>query len=187
MEFVQPIRDPKQIQAIKAILKGKSQRDYVLFVTGINTGLRISDLLNLTVGEVWQNGKPAEYIEIREQKTDKSKRFIFNKTSQKALKEYDYLSTAVSEAPLFPSRKGNKAISRVQAYRIINQAAEQAGMNEQIGTHTLRKTWAYHAYQAGVDLSLIQQVLNHSAPSVTLRYIGITQDDIDRVYESINL
>jgi len=184
MEFVQPIRDLKQIEAMKAILKSKSERDYLLFVLGINTGLRISDLLALTVGEVWQH-KPAEFIEIREKKTGKSKRFILNQSAAKALKETSYLKGADLKAPLFPSRKGG-AISRIQAYRVLNAAAELAGINE-IGTHTLRKTWAYHAYQAGTDLSLIQQVLNHSSPSVTLRYIGITQDDIDRVYKSINL
>ena len=61
------------------------------------------------------------------------------------------------------------------------------GVADPIGTHTLRKTFGYHAYQQGTDVTLLQKVFNHSAPSITLRYIGITQDDIDNVYLNLNL
>lgn len=83
---------------------------------------------------------------------------------------------------LFPSRKGGKAISRVQAYRILNDAARHIGITDAIGTHTLRKTFGYHAYQSGCDITRIQRLLNHSAPSITLSYIGITKDELDAVY-----
>ena len=75
---------------------------------------------------------------------------------------------------VFRSRKGGGPISRQQAYRIINAAARSVGIKDKIGTHTLRKTFGYHAYKAGVDITLLQSIFNHSAPSTTLRYIGIT-------------
>ena len=90
-------------------------------------------------------------------------------------------------SPLFPSRKGGQAISRVQAYRIINAAARTVGITDPIGTHTMRKTFGYHAYQTGIDISRIQKLLNHSSPSVSLAYIGITKDELDSVYINLNL
>ena len=79
------------------------------------------------------------------------------------------------------------ALKRQQAYKIINDAARAIGIKENIGTHTLRKTFGYHAYQAGVSLAVLQKLFNHSAPSVTLSYISITQDELDDVYLNLNL
>lgn len=188
MEYVQPIRDVKQITAIKKILKASNLRDYCLFTVGINSGLRISDLLSLAVNNVMENNKVKDRITIREQKTGKSKDFPLGDTSKKALGEYiSSLGEIEPERPLFASRKGDKAITRQQAYRILNDAARAVGITDQIGTHTMRKTFGYHAYLQGVDITRIQQLLNHSSPKVTLRYIGITQDQLDDVYLNLNL
>jgi site-specific recombinase XerD len=75
----------------------------------------------------------------------------------------------------------------VQTWKTLNKAAEAVGIRERVGTHTLRKTFAYHAYKQGQDITLIQKLLNHSAPSVTLGYIGITQDQMDDVYLTLNI
>jgi integrase len=179
MNTVQPIRKKSDIAKMKAALG--NPRDRLLFIFGINSALRISDILKLKVGDV--RGK--ESITLTEQKTRKTKRFIFNQAIKDAAKLIP--ADLTDDAPLFPSRKGDKAISRVQAYRLLNAAAERAGINVEIGTHTLRKTWAYFRYKAGVDLTLIQQALNHSSQRETLRYIGIVQDDLDNVYMEINL
>ena len=88
---------------------------------------------------------------------------------------------------LFPSQRGAKAITRIQAYRIISNACFEAGIEARIGTHTLRKTFGYHFYQKNKDIALLQSILNHSAPSVTLRYIGITQDIIDSKLKAFSL
>ena len=72
------------------------------------------------------------------------------------------------------------------AYRILNQAARQVGLSD-IGTHTLRKTFGYHFYQRTKDVALLQKVFNHSSPSITLRYIGIDQDVIDKAIEGFRL
>lgn len=185
MEYVQPIRDKKTLETMKKILRASNQRDYCLFILGINSGLRISDLLTLKVSDVCDSGKIKDRIVIREKKTNKLKDFPLGETSKKALKEY-----AVTLKPgqaLFASRKGYKPITRQQAYRILNDAARDIGIKEQIGTHSLRKTFGYHAFQSGVDITRIQKLLNHSSPSVTLAYIGITQDELDKVYMNLNL
>jgi len=190
MEFVQPIRDKKKIQQVKAILKGQSYRNYALFTLGVNSGLRVSDLLSLKVSHVLdEKGRIKDRITLREKKTGKVKDFPVGETAKKALKEYlGDTKNLDKEGFLFPSRKrGNGPISRVQAYRILNEAARLAGLEERIGTHTLRKTFGYHAYKMGLDLSVIQKLMNHSSPAVTLAYIGITQDDLDNVYMSLNL
>lgn len=179
MNVVEPIRSKRDIERMKKALHG---RDLLLFIFGINSSLRISDILALKVGDV--RGKQS--LTLKEIKTGKAKSFPLNQSIQKAVKQL-VPATAADDAPLFPSRKGNKAISRVQAYRILNAAAERAGLDIQIGTHTLRKTMALHAYESGVDIALLMNVLNHSSQRETLRYIGITQDKVNNVFESLNL
>lgn len=188
MEYVQPIRDKNQIKAMKKILKSTNMRDYFLFTLGINSGLRISDLLRLKISDVLnENGKAKDRISLREKKTGKSKDFPVSDTAKKSLLEYlnerDYKITE----HLFLSRKGNESINRQRAYKIINDAARAIGIKDRIGTHTMRKTFGYHAYQKGIDISILQKLFNHCAPCVTLAYIGITQDDMDNVYLNLNL
>jgi len=98
-----------------------------LFILGINSGLRISDLLTLKVSDVCDSkGKIKDRIVIREKKTNKLKDFPLGETSKKALKEY-VVSLNPAEA-LFASRKGYKPITRQQAYRILNDAARALTM-----------------------------------------------------------
>lgn len=178
---VQPIRSKRDIDKMKKALAGKP-RDLLLFIFGINSALRISDILKLKVGDV--RGK--ESISLKETKTRKSKRFHLNSSIKKAVAEL-IPPTADDNDWLFPSRKGDKAITRVQAYRILNTAADRAGLNIEMGTHTLRKTFAFHAYKNGTDLALLQTILNHSSQRETLVYLCIEQKQIDDVYIEINL
>ncbi|CVK21653.1 site-specific integrase [Sporomusa sphaeroides] len=191
MEFVQPIRDKRKIDNMKKILLSTNIRDYCLFTLGINSGLRISDLLFLKISDVLNNtGKIRERITIRERKTNKTKNFPIADIAQKAILEYLKTRTYQIDEPLFISRKKNKgirALQRDQAYKIINNAARAVGIREKIGTHTLRKTFGYHAFKKGITIEVIQKLFNHSASSITLRYIGITQDDLDQVYLDLNL
>jgi integrase len=182
MELVQPIRDKELIEKFKNELRNKGgNKNYLLFVIGINTGLRISDILNLKVSDV----KNKTHINIREQKTDKTKRFLINSQLRQ---EIDiYIDRMNEEQYLFYSRNGsNKPITRVQAYRILNDVAKDLGLVE-VGTHTLRKTFGYWHYQQYKDVAILQDIFNHSAPSVTLRYIGITDDIKDKTIEGFYL
>ena len=187
MEFVQPIRDLKKIETMKKLLKQQNLRDYCLFVVGINSGLRISDLLQLTIADVIEQGKVKERIRLREKKTNKFKDFPLSDKAKKAIKDYHSTRNYTENEPLFMSRKNKGFLLRQQAYKIINDVAKSVGIKERIGTHTLRKTFGYHAYNNGYDITLIQKLFNHSSPSVTLRYIGITQDEMDDVYLSLDL
>lgn len=187
MEFVQPIRDVKQIETIKKLLKLRSLRDYCLFVLGINSGLRISDLLKLKISDISDKGKIKDRIRLREKKTNKFKDFPLSNSTKSALKEYLKTREYNENEPLFISRKNKGFLMRQRAYWILNEAARSIGIKEKIGTHTLRKTFGYHAYKNGYDIEIIQKLFNHSSPSITLRYIGITQDNLDDVYLSLDL
>lgn len=140
MKIVQPIRDKNKIQEMKIELRKKGTRDYLLFVAGINTGLRISDIIKLKVADVVnENGTVKSHICIVEKKTGKRKRFKINDTLSREFAEYTK-NMDMSDY-LFNSRKGkNEPISRVQAYRILNEVATKIGL-EEIGTHTLRKSF----------------------------------------------
>jgi integrase len=185
---VEPIRDLEKIAEMKGALKGKGGRDELLFVMGINTALRIGDLLSLSVGDVLdEGGNIVLWLDLKEQKTGKTKRFPLNSAVKNALS--DYLSQrrcSDRSEPLFPSQKGG-ALSRSQAWRLLKHAAESIGL-ENIGTHSLRKTFGYQVYKkSGGDLGLVQKLMNHSTSKVTLSYIGINRDAMDDAYLSLNL
>lgn len=177
MNKVDPIRDLEKVKKMKSILKKQNFRDYILFELGINSGLRISDLLKLKVEDV----KNKSSIRLKEQKTGKNKKIKINHQLKKAINEY-IIDMDLAEY-LFQSRKGeNKPISRVQAYRVLKKAAKKLGI-EHLGTHTLRKTFGYHHYKQNKDVALLQRIFNHNSPTTTLEYIGISQEEIDNSYD----
>ncbi|MDR3595066.1 site-specific integrase [Clostridium sp.] len=181
MKIVQPIRDKAVIENFKSELLKNSYRDYMMFCIGINVGLRISDILKLKIYKV----KDKTHIIIKEQKTGKTKRFLIN---SKLREEIDkYINNMNDNEYLFQSRKGeNEPITRVQAYRILNTVADKLGV-EEVGTHTLRKTFGYWHYKQYKDVIILQDIFNHSAPSITLKYIGITDDIKDKTIENFYL
>jgi len=182
MNTVQPIRDKQTIEKIKNILKAGLYRDYLLFVTGINTGLRISDILNLKVSDV----KDKSHILIVEKKTNKPKRIVINPMLREALEIY--IADKSDNTYLFESRIGNnQPLQRIRAYHIINDVCKKVGILDQTGTHTLRKTFGYHHYQQHKDIAVLQDIFNHSAPSITLRYIGLTADIVDQTIMNFGL
>jgi len=181
MKFVEPIRDEENLEKMKRELLRRSYRDYMLFVVGINTGLRISDILGLRVLDV----RDCSHITIKEKKTGKQKKFLVNPYLRSEIDSYT--ANMADEDYLFRSRIGeNQPISRVQAYRILNETAAKLGIPE-IGTHTLRKSFGYHFYQRTKDIAILQKLFNHSSPSITLRYIGVNQDIMDDALEGFSL
>lgn len=197
MKTVHPIKDEKKIKLMKLILKENEDknlglRNLLLFTLGINTALRISDILPLTIDDVQdEKNRLRPAITVKEIKTGKLKQFPLNDSITDVMKEYLALrgrSGLDSDTSpfLFPSLKTKKALTRVQAYRILNGAAREVGL-EKIGTHTLRKTFGYHMYKRTGNLALVQKLLNHSSSGDTLRYIGIEQEDMDEAYLRLNL
>lgn len=152
----------------------------MLFVFGINTGLRIQDMLKLRVRDV-----KGDHIIMREMKTDKQKWLKINPTLKRELKRY----TADMDDYdfLFKSREGkNKPLTRDMAYKIFRKAAKEFGLVD-IGTHTCRKTFGYHMYQKYKDITLVQKIFNHSSPDITMRYIGMDQDTMDEAISRFGL
>lgn len=178
--LVEPIKSKKHIEAVENYLADRSLRNRVIFVFGINTGLRISDILALNVEDVLNKTK----VEIREKKTGKYKSFPLNNKIQRLLKEY--LKDKKVGNPLFIGRK-KKRLNRSQVYRFLNEACNDVGLTINVGTHTMRKTFGFFFYKQFNDIALLQKILNHSSPSITLRYIGIAQEEIDTSYKQFEL
>lgn len=189
MQIVQPIKEKEKIEAIKKVLRAATLRNELLFVLGINTGLRISDLLSLRTGDVWADKTGvAGRIELKEKKTGKTRSIALNRKTKQLIKRYIEKERPHpgSDEPLFLSQKGGP-ISRQHAYDLLNTAARLVGVTGRIGTHSLRKTFGYFAYMQGTDLAMIQKLLNHSSQAETLRYIGITQEQMDDVVMKLEL
>jgi integrase len=192
MKFVEPIRDRKKIAQIKYLLRGKKQyRNLLLFTVGINSALRISDLLQLQVGHfINQPGQFRKRFTIKEQKRRKRQDVFINESIRDALQEYIAAYPNILRASdnyLFFNAKTYLPIKRGQAWKFITVICEEVGLPGNYGTHSLRKTWGYHARMNGVDLALIMYKLNHNSIAYTKRYLGITDDEIEEVIKRLNL
>lgn len=171
---VEPIRDKDTIQNILHYLKNKSERNYIMFMIGIYTGLRIGDILRLKIKDV----KNKNGIKIKMEKVEKEISIMFNPALKKALDKY--CKDKDSNQYLIKSREGyNRAIDKSQAYRIINGIGVVFNLDN-IGTHTLRKTFGFHYYYStGKDIVAVQLALGHRDSGTTLRYIGVLQSNIN--------
>ena len=167
---VEPIRSSTEIKELKdALFELGGERDRFLFTFGINTGLRVSDIIALTVGQI--RSKP--YTDIFEQKTGKKRRIHLLAIQPDIV---EYCTNKGDDEYLFPSKKGGH-ISTTQAYRILARAGDWIGRSD-VGTHTMRKTFGYHYYKKTHDVATLMEIFGHSAPSITKRYIGIRDDEI---------
>ena len=180
MSTVEPIRDLEHLRRLQDYFEKKNKRDLLLFTIGINCGLRISDIVALNVGDV--RGKT--YIRIIEQKTGKPKQIHINTKLQLMFAEFTEGKS--EKAPLFTTVFGNR-LDRFGAYYILKSACRAINLPEKIGTHTMRKTFGYHHYKKFRDIAILQMIFNHSSPQITLRYIGINQDQIDNSYKNFIL
>ena len=185
---VEPIKSTRDINKIKQYLYGKeNKRDYCIFVVGINVGLRAGDLLSLKIKDVTDGNTIFDTVTIKEQKTGKTRNFALNKNAKEAIQIYiNSLADYDFDDYLFKSRKGGHLGVR-PLHHIIKTLTKDLGIKGNFGTHTLRKTMAYHRYINKVPLETLQKLLNHSSSAITLRYIGITQKVIIDCYNAVNL
>ncbi|HJF34487.1 MAG TPA: site-specific integrase [Clostridium perfringens] len=178
MNFVEPIRDLDLLENICDYLQKTNVRNFILFNMGIYSGLRISDILKLKVRDV----KDKNYISMREKKTGKQNRIKINPILKKYIKEYT--QDKEPNEFLIKSRNGyNKPIDRARAFQILKDIAQIFNI-ESLGCHSMRKTFGYHYYKQTKDIATLQKIYNHSSPSITLRYIGIVQDEIDKAFDN---
>ncbi len=174
MTTVEAIRSIENIRKIERVFSKqvRGKRNALLFAIGTNCGLRISDIIALNVGDV--RGK--SHIQIIEKKTGKFKKFPVNSKLKPMIDEFT--KGKRSDEALFKTRFANR-MDRFTAYRIMQTACKLAGIEEKVGTHTMRKTFGYHYYKKYKDVVMLQKIFNHSSPVVTMRYIGVEQDQID--------
>lgn len=178
--IAEPIKSKKDIKAVEQYLKEHNERDYVLWVLGVNSGLRVSDIVGLNVSDVVDK----THITIIEKKTQKRKSFYINDKLKRVLKPF--IKDRDFDAPLFLGKQG-KRLDRSQVHRFIKSACTTLGLKIQASTHTMRKSFGYHHYQQYKDSIILQKIFNHSSSRITLIYIGVDQDEIDFSYKNFEL
>ena len=192
MSTTQPIRNLDELESLKNyyLTIQPNLRNYALISTGINTALRISDILCLKWTDVYnfEIQDFHQHISVTEQKTEKNSCIAINQSLSKALSLYkNSLKIVQPEAYIFYGKYENTHLSRSQAFRIIKQACAQLQLSKQISCHSLRKTFGYHAWNSGADPTLLMLIYNHSSFAITKRYLGIEQDDKDQIFLNLNL
>ncbi len=179
---VDPIRNIEDIKSIKKLLLS-NVRDHFLFVLGINSGLRCGDLLKLKIKD-FENQSIGDEIHIEEGKTKKKNFFTINKEIYKSYQNYrkEYKNRNDNEF-IFQSQKGkNKPISVSYCNNLIKSWTRQINLKDNYGSHSLRKTWGYiQRVVFGVSFEIICKRFSHSSPSITMRYLGITDKEVSNV------
>lgn len=196
MNCVEPIRDLKKISQIKNLLRWEwNIRDLLLFELGINSALRVSDLLDIRVSDVFTSiDTPADFFDVKEEKTGKSNRITITPKVKETLRLYAETYPEVVKNPnyyiffhkkRFPS--GSEPIGRKTSWLLLSSLCESVGLKWNFWNHTLRKTWGYQARIQGIPLEIIQHKLNHSSLAVTQKYLGITADEIAEACNRLDL
>ena len=196
MNTAQPIRSTEDLEKLKKYYTEvtSNERNQLLIIMGLNTALRISDILALKWDAVYDFDKKKirTHIVLTEQKTGKTSTIYINKNIRKSLETYkEHLRVCKKAARryqyIFRHTNKNTPISRVQAFRIIKEAADYSNIPGTICCHSLRKTFGYHAWKQGASPVVLMNIFNHSSYQITKRYLGIEQDDRDMVFEQIVL
>ena len=176
MAAANPIRDKQLIYDIAGYLKQKSERDYILFMLGIYSGLRISDILKLKVSDV----RGRDHFIVTEQKTGNIRKIVINPELQQEIA--NYIQEKEDEDYLMRSRENyNRPISRQRVNQILNGVGDKYKVR--LSAHSLRKTFGYHFYvQYGERnaLPVLMKIYGHSRETHTLLYIGVEQEYMDR-------
>lgn len=184
---VEPIREKVKIKQLYHYLNGYDPKYALIFKLGINTGLRISDIIPLRVRDIFNEDMEfKEYLILKEKKTAKQRKIKLNETLRSCIRKYVKSQQLDLDSYFFQSQKGGY-LGRIQIYRVLKESASAVGI-ENFGTHSLRKTWGYWTYKMSkYNIGLIMDTFNHSSPGITLRYIGINQDQKDELYSIVQL
>ena len=196
----EPIKTAHEINMLLRSLRDWNQNYYMFALIAITWGLRCSDSLALTVGDVIAGMRKrvqiTERIVVIEQKTKHERHIEINDQMKDALYEHIIKRNKKNggldlSAPLILSQKrgvdkGQKALSRQHTSAVINIAAKRAGIRGHIGTHGLRKTFAYQAWEQDISVDVLQKILGHSSLAITHRYACIPLEYEVEAYKKVN-
>lgn len=165
----------------------------MLFIVGINVASRCGDLVELTWGDVFEkDGSFRDWSRKKEQKTGKYRNLFFNTAARKVITEYieKYHPIVEPDRYVFKSREGGHICVR-SVRKALKDAAEACGIKQNIGTHSMRKTFGYRYLRKHNNDALavitLQKLYGHSSPAITLIYCGITDEESKQCYEDMNL
>lgn len=181
MRVVEPIRNRDLVASVAAWFKKQNVRNYIMFMMGIYSGLRISDILQLRIKDV----KGKKVINLKEKKSKKFKHFVINDILAEVLEEY-CIDKKPEEMLISHSNNPYRPITPNMAYRIMRAAAKEFGLDN-IGTHTMRKTFGYWYHQQYHDIKTLQLIFNHYDETVTERYIGNHQERADETMKNLKI
>ena len=194
MKGMRPLKD-KEVRLISETFAGRYEdRDRALFLLGVKSGFRISELLSLRISDIYSNGKIADrvYMARRNMKKKLEGRSVILHPDAKAaletwLQELWAFGYRDPGCYVFQSRKGDNAhISKVHAWRILNTAAGENELSGPIGTHSMRKTFASRVYdKLDHDLVKTQRALGHKNINSTVSYLSFSEEDIDEAILAI--
>lgn len=169
---VYPIFDTKKQNAIANYFKRNNERNYLLYLTGTHTGLRVSDIVTLKAKDF-----TGGILTVREKKTGKVKSIAISKVLKFAMNDYIKANNIDDNSYIFTSRQSsNSHISIRRVQQIMKSLSRILNINENINSHSLRKTFAYNLYQkSNHNIALVMQALNHTKEAITLKYICISE------------
>lgn len=186
----EPLKNIADINALHRVLtRWGNVREAECLIIGCNFALRIGDLLKITVEQTTGNT-----IKINEQKTGKFKELPINEPARKAIARLLiwYRSKSIEPIYLFQgtgnrARKLKRPISARHFNNKLKEAAEAIGLNISISSHSMRKSFGYHAYFNGTDIKYLQALFNHKTEFQTITYIGVTRKTVQDVYLSSDI
>ncbi len=194
MKGCRPLTDEEIARTLDAFEGKYESRDRALFLLGLHTGFRVSELLSLRISDVLADGKMLNRITVKRKNMKgkiESRSVVCHPAAQRAvlswLRELRRLGYMKGECFVFQSRAaGNRAITGARVWQIYMTAFGKAGVFGQLGTHSTRKTFAKHVYDAtGENLLKTQAAMGHKDPKSTTAYLSIDQDEIDRAILSV--
>jgi site-specific recombinase XerD len=182
-----------EIQSLAQSFYGEYEvRNRTLFLLGLNSGTRISELLALNVGDVWQYCKPVEILELKKAitKGKKTRQIPLNEQAKGTITELIKWKESQGEnlspnAPLFSSRKGNKRLSRFQVHRILKDSFQSSECSGKVSTHSLRKSFAKALLVYRNNLRVIQILLGHTSLVTTEKYLAVSSDELSQAVNSL--
>jgi len=197
MKGTRPL-DNNEIRLVSACFDGTFEiRNRGLFMIGVSTGGRISELLSLQIGDVYQNGRAVTDLLFDKSVVkggEVSRAVPVNRDGRRAIDSLitwhrDRYKDTEASRPLFPSRngQGEKRMSRRTAHDVLKRAFEAAGLNGHLATHSLRKSFAQRLYDRTGDIFAVQEMLGHKSVSTTQKYLGVNYANIKEAVEEMSI